>query len=386
MILHIDMDAFYASVEQLDNPELRGKCVIVGGSSHRGVVTAASYEARRFGVHSAMPMFQAKKQCPNAAFLPVRMHRYKELSRRIMSILRDVTPLVEPISIDEAYLDITGCESLYGSPVEIARMIKTRIKDTVHLPCSIGVAPNKFIAKIASDMSKPDGLLMIGQEDVASFIESLPIRKVPGVGDSTQKKLDTMGIKTLGDVKKYTEESLLKRLGKFGLRLSALSAGMDPSPVIPLPEHKSISSEETLVADTVDKALLNAYLLRQAEDVAKQLRRLEVMAKTITLKVKHADFSQVTRSTTLSSPTCSSKTVYYHAQRLLADYPLKKKVRLVGVGASGLIAEGVPVQLGLFDENKEQGDKWERVDRVIDSIAVKFGASAIKRAALKDPE
>jgi DNA polymerase IV len=383
MIIHIDMDAFYASVEQLDNPELRGKCVIVGGASNRGVVSAASYEARKFGVHSAMPIFQAKEKCPTGVFVPPRIARYKEISVKIMSILREFTPLVEPVSIDEAYMDISGCEMLHGSPHKIAEKLKIRIKSSVDLTCSVGLAPTKFLAKIASDMDKPDGLTIITQGRVQPFIESLPIRKVPGVGAMTHKKLDAMGIKTLGDVRCYSETVLFERLGKFGKRLVELAAGVDSSPVVPTSEHKSVSTETTLGTDTTDRKLLAEYLLRQSVDVAKQLRKLEVMAKTITLKIKHADFKQVTRSTTLSIPTRSSKSIYAESVRLLGNYSIKKKIRLIGVGTSGLACRGTPVQIGMFDGATQKGDRWEKVDRAVDSIAEKFGNAAIKRATLK---
>ncbi len=386
MILHIDMDAFYASVEQLDHPELRGKCVIVGGTSNRGVVSAASYEARKYGVHSAMPVFKAKKKCPDGIFLRPRMARYLEVSGTLMSLLRAYSPLVEPVSIDEAYIDLAGCEKLHGSPEEIAHKIKEQIKETLDLTCSVGLAPTKFLAKIASDMDKPDGFFIISEDRVRSFIESLPIRKVPGVGTMTHKKLDAMGIKTLGDVCSYPETALFKQLGKFGKRLLELAAGIDYSPVIPTPDHKSVSSETTLGTDTADKEHLAGYLLKQSEDVAKQLRKLGVKAKTITLKIKHADFKQATRSTTLSMPTCSSENIYSEARRLLMDYPIQKKIRLIGVGTSGFITKGSPTQIGLFDREKKSGDKWERVDRTVDSIAEKFGTAAIKRARLTESE
>jgi DNA polymerase-4 len=386
MILHIDMDAFFASVEQRDNPELRGKCVIVGGTSNRGVVCAASYEARRFGVHSAMPVFQARKHCPHGVFIPPRFSRYKEISRKIMSIFMEFTPLVEAVSIDEAYLDVTGCERLHGGAEEIAKKIKIKIRESVHLSCSVGVAPNKFIAKIASDLKKPDGLVTVSPEQVRDFVESLPVGKVPGVGAVTGERLDALGIRTLRDVKKYSEDALTKRLGKFGRRLAELACGIDPSPVSPSSEHKSISSEETLQVDTGDKKVLSGHLLEQSEDVAKQLRKLEIKAKTITLKIKHSDFTQATRSTTLAVPTRSSKILYREALGLLMKYPIRKKIRLIGMGTSNLIPKGVPVQSGLFEEEEECGDKWERVDCALDSITEKFGKSIIGRAALKREE
>ncbi|MBW2154612.1 MAG: DNA polymerase IV [Deltaproteobacteria bacterium] len=386
MILHIDMDAFYASVEQLDNAGLRGKCVIVGGTSNRGVVSAASYEARKYGVHSAMPVFQARRRCPQGIFIPPRMARYKEVSTKIMSILRQYTPLVEPVSIDEAYMDIAGCEKLYGGAEATAVDIKRKIRESVHLTCSIGVAPIKFLAKIASGMNKPDGLTVIAPEVMQRFIDDLAIGKVPGVGEMTHKKLDAMGIKTLGDVKRFPPEVLIKRLGKFGTRLVNLSAGIDTSPVIPTSEHKSVSSEQTLEKDTRDKALLNEYLLKHAEDVARQIRKSGMKAKTITIKVKHSDFKQATRSITIASPTQSSKIIYQKAKQLLEAYPIKKKVRLIGVGVSGLVSKDSPVQLSLFEMNEPDHNKWEKVDRAVDSIQNKFGKTAVSRASLKEPQ
>lgn len=383
MILHIDMDAFFASVEQLDNPHLKGKCVIVGGLSNRSVVSAASYEARKFGIHSAMPMYRAKQKCPRGIFLPPRMNRYKEVSKKIMSLLKTFSPLVEPVSIDEAYMDITGCKRLHGKPEEVALNIKKKIKETVNLTCSVGIAPNKFLSKIASDMDKPDGLTIIMPDNVQQFIEFLPIYKVPGVGKKMKKHLELMGIKMLGDVKKYPEKMLLKRFGKFGQRLIKLSACIDNSPVTPCRHHKSVSSEETLSEDTRDKKLLNNYLLMHSENVVRELRRMGVRAKTITLKIKHADFQQVTRSVTLTDPTQSSETIYMHAVRLLRTYKIIKKIRLIGVGASGLFSDAVPLQMDLFDGEKKRNRNWEEVDKAIDIIIQKYGKDAIKRATLK---
>jgi len=285
MILHIDMDAFYASVEQLDDPELSGRCVIVGGKSKRSVVSAASYEARKFGVHSAMPIFQALQKCPHGIIVPPRMGRYKQLSKRIMRLLAEFTPLVEVLSIDEAFMDISGCRKLYGSPLEIGCQIKKAIKETVHLACSVGIAPNKFLAKIASDMDKPDGLTIIRKEEVPGFIETLPIQKVPGVGRKTGEQLELMRIKTLGEIKKIPEKMFLKRMGKFGQRLKKLSAGIDDSEVTPFTTVKSVSSEKTLSEDTRDIELLKHYLLQQSEIVAIDLKKKRFRAKTITVKI-----------------------------------------------------------------------------------------------------
>ena len=384
MILHIDMDAFYASVEQLDNPWLRGKCVMVGGTSNRGVVMASSYEARKFGVRSAMPIFQAKQRCPDGIFIPPRMKRYKEVSKKVMAILSEFSPQVQVVSIDEAYLDISGCQRLHGDPEKTALEIKKEIRKTLQLTCSVGVAPGKFLAKVASDMNKPDGLTIIRPQDVHAFIEALPIQKVPGVGEKSFRQLESMGIKTLGDIQKFPEHMLLDRLGKFGQRLIELSSGTDCSVVTPHTPHKSVSSECTLGQDTRDKVLLNTYLLKQAEEVARQLRKADVKARTITLKLKHADFTLVTRSKTIDRPTQSSKTIHGHAVNLLDNYRLTRKIRLVGVGTSGFQSAGLPVQLDLFDAVTEKDHNWEKVDRTLETITKKFGRDAIKRATLTD--
>lgn len=384
MILHIDMDAFYASVEQLDNPWLRGKCVLVGGSSNRGVVMAASYEARKFGVRSATPVFKAREMCPEGIFIFPRMARYKEVSKKIMAILREFTPEVEVVSIDEAYMDISGSEKLHGDPEKLAMAIKKEIKETLQLTCSVGVAPGKFLAKVASDLDKPDGLTIIWPNDVKEFIATLPIQKVPGVGKKTFQDLESMGIKSLGDIHKFPEKMLLDRVGKFGSRLIELSSGIDHSAVTPDAPNKSVSSERTLSEDTGDKKLLNTYLLKQSEEVARQLRKANVKAKTITLKLKHADFKRVTRSKTLTIPTQSSKTIYRHAVKLLDDYRLTQKIRLIGVGTSGFKAAGFPVQLDLFDRQSASDRSWSKVDRTLESITNKFGKGTIKRATLSE--
>jgi DNA polymerase-4 len=384
MILHIDMDAFYASVEQLDDPRLKNKCVIVGGTSNRGVVSAASYEARQFGVHSAMPIYQAKQKCPHGIFVPPRMRRYKEVSKKVMALLKDFSPLVEPVSIDEAYMDITGCQRLFGEPQEIAREIKRKIKETVNLTCSVGVAPNKFLAKIASDMEKPDGLTLILPDKVPEFIDSLPVKKVPGVGKKMFRQLELLGIRTLGDVQRLPEKSLLKHLGKFGKRLRTLSSGSDHSPVTPQAPHKSISSERTLAADTRDVKLLKRYLLSQSGEVSKQLRKTGVRAKTITIKIKDEDFKTVTRRTTIAIPTQSSKTIYKHAAQLMDDYKITQKIRLIGVGTSGFSSVTASVQMGLFDTHAETQDDWEKIDKALDSISKKFGKDLVGRATLKE--
>jgi len=384
MILHIDMDAFYASVEQLDDPRLKNKCVIVGGTSNRGVVSAASYEARKFGIHSAMPIYQAKQKCPHGIFVSPRMARYKEVSQKIMALLREFSPLVEPVSIDEAYMDITGCRRLFGEAPEIAREIKRQINETVHLTCSVGVAPNKFLAKIASDLDKPDGLTVILPDQVPAFIDALSVKKIPGVGKKLFHQLELMGIRTLGDVRRLPEKALIMHLGKFGRRLRALSCGNDDSPVIPHAPHKSISSERTLPADTRDIKLLKRYLLSQSAEVARQLRLAGVRARTITIKLKDEGFKTVTRRTTIAIPTQSSKTIFKHAEQLMDNHKIIRKIRLIGVGASGLSSVSGSVQIGLFDTGEERADDWEKIDWAIDSISKKFGKDVVGRASLKD--
>jgi len=383
MILHVDMDAFFASVEQLDNPKLEGKCIVVGGMSGRGVVSAASYEARKFGVHSAMPMYLARQKCPHGVFLSPRMERYSEISEKIMALLGTFSPLVEPVSIDEAYVDISGCERLHGDYLKTGSAVKRKIRESVGLGCSVGIAPNKFLAKIASDMNKPDGLTVISHENACRFAESVPIGKVPGVGKVRLKELEIIGIKTLGDVKKYQPEILIKRFGKFGLRLMALASGADDSPVsLPAPS-KSVSVETTLDRDTSDRNLLKEYLLKQSEDVGSELRRLGMRAKTIVLKVKHADFRRITRSITVKTPVQSSQAIFEEVITLLDAYDIKEKIRLIGIGVTSLISGSDPVQMSIFDADRKKAGKWEKVDRAVDDIKKKFGKDILVKTTGK---
>lgn len=382
MILHVDMDAFYASVEQMDDPGLKGKCVIVGGQSGRGVVSAASYEARRKGVHSAMPVFKARKLCADGIYLAPRMERYKAVSKQIMGILLEYTPRVEVVSIDEAFLDITGCERLKGSVEAIAKDIKRVIRERIGLTCSVGAAPNKMLAKVASDMDKPDGLIVISNEMAPRVIETLPVAKVPGVGPMRAKQLATMGIYRLGDVNRWPEQRLCRRLGSFGRRLRQLAACTDCSEVSLDDSPKSISSEETFKKDTEDLEELKKYLLAQAEAVSSEMRHKGVKARTVVLKIKHADFKQVTRSRTLSQPSDVAEGLYREAVRLLTEYGRKGKVRLIGLGAAGLVASETPRQMNLFATPPEEGKDWGRVDQALDRIREKFGKRAIHRGSL----
>ncbi|NVM25918.1 MAG: DNA polymerase IV [Desulfobacterales bacterium] len=377
-ILHIDMDAFFAAIEVLDNPPLGGKPVIVGGSTNRGVVSTASYEARRFGVYSAMPIFKARKKCPEGIFLPVRMERYKEVSKKIMDIVKDFTPLVEPVSVDEAYLDITGSENLLGSPGEIAGHIKDRIGKETGLTCSIGIAPNKFLAKVASDINKPDGLTIISADEVDTFLSGLPVEKIPGVGKRTVERLRHYGVKTVGDLKRFSKEQLIGWFGSSGSRLHELANGRDCSEVIPEREIKSLSSEETLPSDTKDTAYLTELLRSHADDVAWRLRREGLKGRTITLKIKFDDFSEMSKSRTIDYPTDSTKIISDSAIELLLNYPLRKKVRLIGVAVSKLRESREGYQMDLFGEWQAQ-EKEQRVDETMDEIKRRFGKRMIKK-------
>lgn len=384
MILHIDMDAFFASVEQLDHPELKGKALVVGSDSGRGVVAAASYEARRYKIHSAMPMFMAKQRCPQLVIVPTRKGRYGEVSRSVMAILKRYSPIMEQVSIDEAFLDAAGCERLYGPPEAMARAIKNKIWDCTALTCSIGVAPLKFLAKIASDMNKPDGLTVIHPPDVPAVISALPVEKVPGVGKNAHRQLKQMGLTTLGDLSKINASVLVNRLGKFGHRLSDLAHGRDESTVTPHSPTKSISTERTLPADTRNRDHLKQHLLAQSQEVGRQLRCQGFMARTISLKLKDTHFKQITRSVTLDRPCQSTEALYRAAKRLLDGQALEKAVRLIGVGASALIAETTPQQTLLFPGIDRKANGWEKVDRAVDRIAERFGRSAVHRGSL-DP-
>lgn len=384
MIIHMDMDAFYAAVEQLDNPALRGLPLIVGGKSKRAVVSTASYEARRFGVRSAMPMFQALQLCPRAVVVPVRMGRYQEVSASVMAVLAEFSPLVEQVGIDEAYIDIGGLTGLFGDPPAIAGAIQTKIQTSLNLSCSMGVAPLKFLAKIASDMKKPGGLTLIPPDRMMDFIRELPIEKVPGVGPATLVRLKSLGIRTLGDVHGFNKRLLQETIGKFASRLMALAHGMDDSAVTPGRPVKSISAENTLDENTVDPEVLHRCLLQHAERVGRELRESGMLARTLTLKIKYGDFRQMTRSVTLENPTQSSGELYTEAVRLLADVKLAGSVRLIGLGASGLLSRSTPVQQELFGEGAGRKGKWEKLERTVDGIAAKYGNKVIQKASLTD--
>ncbi|MDD5153065.1 MAG: DNA polymerase IV [Desulfovibrionales bacterium] len=375
-ILHMDMDAFFAAVEQADNPALKGKPVIVGGAK-RGVVSTASYEARKYGVRSAMPIFEAKRRCPQGIFLPVRMKRYQEVSQKVMAVLEAaVSPLVEQVSIDEAFVDLTGTERLHGDCIRVARKIKERIWAETSLTCSIGIAPNKFLAKIASDLQKPDGLTIVPEGEVQTFLKDLPVGRLPGVGPKSEEALRGLGIRIVSDILRFPPGLLERKFGKYGLRLVELAQGIDDSPVIPSSPAKSMGGEDTLPEDTTDINILKKQLLSQAEEVGERLRRDGLKGRTITLKLKHSDFTLVTRSHTLKEAACATKILYDTAVMLLERYNLKMPVRLIGLAVSNF---GGGQQYSLLPGLGKEMEKLERVDHAIDRIREKLGREIIKR-------
>lgn len=376
-IIHLDMDAFYAAVEVLDNPQLRGKPVIVGGNRERGVVSSASYEARRFGVHSAQPMATALRLCSQGIFLPVRMSRYKEISDRIFEIFYRFTPLVEPLSLDEAFLDVTGSTHLFGNAEEIAEMIKRSVKEKIGLTVSAGVAPSKVVAKIASDLNKPDGLTVVPPEKVRAFLDPLPIEKLWGVGKATEKTLALLGAKTIGDLSRLPPEVLTAKFGKHGIQLHLLSQGIDEREVESEREANSIGHEETYLEDIRNVEVLKKELLSLATKVARRLRRERFVAKTVTLKVKYHDFVQITRSVTLPEATDDGREIFRRCCRLLEKTEAgKKAVRLLGISLSHLGSPGWGRQRSFFNQ-RDTSQKIKKLNAALDAIQEKFGEDSI---------
>lgn len=374
-IMHVDMDAFYASVEQLDCPELLGKPLVVGGT-HRSVVSAASYEARKFGIRSAMPMTQALRLCPHVVVRPVRMARYQQISGMIMEVLETLSPLVEPMSCDEAYVDITGTERLFGPPEKLAVHAKTRIREvTGGLSCSAGIAPVRFLAKIASDMRKPDGLVVITPDQMLDLLAPLPIGRLPGVGSHTEETLMRLGIRTVSDVRKYPRDWWQKRAGSGGIGLWEMAHGIDATPVVPDGEPKSSSAEDTLAADTYDRDELSLWIRKQAESVAEDLRRQGYFGRTVRLKIKFSDFTQITRQVTLPEPSQSTKLLTDTALEVLAGLELPRAVRLIGVGMAHFTRE--PRQPTLF--GADDLARFEALDHAVDAVRMKFGRAAVRR-------
>ena len=376
-IIHLDMDAFYASVEQLDNPDLKGKPVIVGGTSKRGVVSAASYEARKYKIHSAMPIAQAMKLCPHGFFLPVRMKRYKEVSSQVFAIFAKYTPLIEPLSLDEAFLDVTHSGKLFGTAEDIASQIRKEVFEKTGLTISAGVAASKLVAKIASDMNKPDGLTIVPFGKEAEFLAPLPIKRLWGVGKKTQEALGMLGVHTMGDLASVPEKLLEQKFGKHGIDLRHKALGLDGRDVEIEHDTKSVGHEFTFDKDLVELETIQREILELAVMVAKRLRRYQFLGRTITLKVKYHDFRQVTRSTTIKQHTADSKCIYTETLQLLnktgaGDEP----IRLLGISVSGLKPEGGSKQQYLF-QGMQTGKKRQEINKALDEIQQKFGATAI---------
>ena len=381
-ILHLDMDAFYPAVEVLDNPSLKGKPVIVGGSQQRGVVSSASYEARKFGIHSAQPMARAMRLCPHGIFLPVRMVRYQEVSEKVFQIFHRFTPLVEPLSIDEAFLDVTGSVRLFGEPVGIAKKIKQAIREETGLTVSAGVAPSKFVAKIASDMDKPDGLTVVHAHRVRKFLDPLPIEKMWGVGKATQQALARLNIHTFRDLSQMPVEVLEQRLGKNGVKIHHLSMGIDDREVVPEHDAKSIGHERTFSQDIRDEDMARKELLSLANKVARRMRRHGLTGRTVTLKVKYSDFVLITRAMTLAEPTDDGSEIYSTATRLLPKTKVgKRPVRLLGISLSHLEPNDPKNQLTLFDQ-KATSQKRKDLNTALDSLYEKHGETSVRPGTL----
>jgi DNA polymerase-4 len=373
------MDAFYASVEQLDNPELKGKPVIVGAKpEQRGVVAAASYEARKYGIHSAMPTSRAVKLCPDIIILPVRMQRYTEISNHIHKIFYDYTPDIEPISLDEAFLDITGSVSLFGSAEKIGREIKSRIKEELGLISSVGIAENKFLAKLASDLDKPDGFVVITEDNRQKILDSLDISKIWGIGKVTNKELRKFGIKTVKQLRQYPLDALKSILGNQAEEFQNLARGMDNRKVESIRQVKSISEEQTFPEDMIDKDFLSDILQNQVETVAQRLRAKKLEGKTIIIKFRYADFQTITRNSTLDIYTNTTKVLLDEANKIFDQWynKSKGKLRLLGFGVSNLQEEGSGQKLLFTDKSIE---KYKKVDKVFDEIRNKFGSDSLKR-------
>lgn len=379
-IIHVDLDAFFASVEELLDPTLRGKPLVVGGTPEgRGVVASASYAARAFGIRSAMPVAQALRLCPQ---LIVRRHHFDEYATRsaaVMTILREITPAVEQISIDEAFLDVTGCGALWGSAEAIARRIQDRVRDELSLPSSLGVASSKLVAKIACDVGKPQGLVVVPRGQEAAFLAPLPIERLWGVGRVTGARLRSLGIQTIGDLARWDAEALERALGQAGRALHAAAHGYDDSTVHEGRERRSISQERTFARDVADAGELRRTLLAMSDDLAARLRQQHLVAQSVRIKMRTPDFRTVTRQLSLSQPTDQAQVIYGHAEELLRrNWRAGEPLRLLGLAVSSLL-DGAGYQLGLFSE---QDRRNIRLNRTLDEIRERFGPQAITRASL----
>ena len=383
-VLHIDMDAFYASVELISRPELKGTPVIVGGGS-RSVVLSATYEARRFGVHSAMPMTRARRLCPQATVVEPSHGRYSRVSAGVMEIFRSVTPLVEPLSLDEAFLDVAGAVRRLGRPSEIGQLIRDRVADEQGITCSVGVATTKFVAKLASTRSKPDGMLVVPASGVVAFLHPLPVGALWGVGEKTEKELTRLGLHTVGDIAHTPRSTLVRALGQAaGSHLHALSWGRDERRVVAHEPDKSIGAEETFSRDVDDPDVVRRELLRLAERTAARLRTAGLAGRTVSVKIRFADFTTITRARTLPEPTDVAAVLYATARQLYEALGLDRaRLRLVGIRVEGLVeSESAPHQLLLGE--RAQGRR--EVEQAADRAAQRFGDGTVRPASLVDPD
>ncbi len=388
IFLHVDMDAFFASVEQHDYPELKGRPVVVGSPpDQRGVVSAASYEARKFGIHSAMPSRTAHQKCPHAVFRPVNIARYKEVSRQIMRIFESYTPLVQPLSIDEAFLDVTGAQRLFGDGKTIAEKIRRDIREQTGLTASVGVAPNMYLAKIASDMNKPDGLTLVPfeQKAIEQFLAPLPISRMWGAGKVTQKKLLSLGLTTIGQLQACDPVELERVVGTHAASVFArLASGIDQRQIEMDTEEKSISNETTFGSDLTDRDEIEAAFKRLIDKVGSRLRQAGLFASTIHIKLRWSDFSTITRQTRLIHPCCDDITLREIGLELLDLHLRHRPVRLIGFGVSGLNETDQPEtqQLNLFDHpNDAPYEKRKRLSQTTDTIRIKYGSKSLKRGS-----
>jgi DNA polymerase-4 len=379
-ILHLDFDAFFASVEEILDPSLRGKPVIVGAPpEQRGVVASASYAARAFGVRSAMPTAQALRLCPQAIVLPPRHKVYQEYSARMMAILSEYTPLVEPLSLDEAFLDVTGCEARWGSPEELAHELQERLRVELGLTASIGLASNKLVAKIASGLEKPQGFVVVPHGREADFLAPLPVEKLWGVGEVTARSLSEMGVSSVGQLAALSATQLEARFGRRGLDLCRQARGIDDAPVVVERAEKSLSREVTFAEDVGDPKILRKELRILSESVARQLRKRGLRGRTVKLKLRYSDFKTLTRQVTMRAPTDLGQVIFDQAGRLLDKaWDRRRKVRLIGVGVSKLGEE--ERQLSLFEgEGDGRAEKLRRLSRSVDQIRERYGDEAIRR-------
>jgi DNA polymerase-4 len=374
-VLHVDMDAFYASVEQHDAPALKGRPVIVGWEGARGVVAAASYEVRAFGVHSAMPMRAALQRCPHAVCVRPRMQRYQEVSRTVFGVFHEITPLVEGLSLDEAFLDVTASQALLGGAIEIAQRIKHRIRELTGLTASVGVASNKLVAKIASDLHKPDGLTVVTAQSQRALLDALSVRKLPGLGRKTGAKVEAAGIRTLGELRSAPDALLWPLFGRYSAWMRERASGIDERPVQPDLEEKSLSAEDTFETDLAEPRVLQRQIARLADLAASRLRARELMAGCIGVKIRRGDFTTFTRQRAVAPPTCEGRAIGGVAAELLTRWLAANpgaKLRLLGV----VLTELTPAaQLGLFEEARPQS----RVDATLDEARARFGTRALRR-------